>query len=69
MQKESNHSATPSHERSVRRKEYLWKWKRGFVDPRGEHIEIRCGDAKNSDYDSWHPIALVGKPENQERSR
>ena len=39
-----------------------WGWQEGAVDPDGEHIEVRYGDASNTRYEEWIPIALIGKP-------
>lgn len=41
-----------------------WQWQPGAVDRQREHIEIRHGDAANSAYDEWCPIAVIGKPKN-----
>jgi hypothetical protein len=40
------------------------KWTIGYVDPTKEHIELRYGDAHSSPYESWRPVALIGKPKN-----
>lgn len=42
-----------------------WKWVESSIDPRIEHIELRYGDASNSDWDSWIPVARIGKPAKQ----
>jgi hypothetical protein len=39
-----------------------WQWQPGVVDRRREHIELRHGDAAESAYEEWCPIAVVGKP-------
>jgi hypothetical protein len=39
-----------------------WSWKEGAVDPDGEHLELRYGDAFETTYKQWIPVALVGKP-------
>ncbi len=39
-----------------------WRWKDDAVDPTHEHIELRYGNASNSDYEDWIPIAIIGKP-------
>jgi len=41
-----------------------WSWQESTVDPEGEHIELRYGDAAKNDYEEWLPIALIGKPTN-----
>jgi hypothetical protein len=41
-----------------------WSWREGAVDVQGEHIELRYGDAAESDYEQWVPIARLGKPMN-----
>ena len=40
----------------------LWSWVEGQVDPLSEHIELSYGDAVKSDYASWRPVVLVGRP-------
>jgi hypothetical protein len=40
-----------------------WTWAEGKVDPSSEHFELRYGNAADSDYESWHLLALIGKPE------
>jgi hypothetical protein len=42
-----------------------WSWQEGIVDAEEEHIELRYGDAVNSAYEQWLPIALIGSPTNQ----
>ena len=39
-----------------------WRWVEGQVDPLSEHIELSYGDAVKSDYASWRPVVLVGRP-------
>jgi hypothetical protein len=41
-----------------------WRWVEGQVDPLSEHIELSYGDAVKSDYASWRPLVLVGRPKN-----
>ncbi len=42
-----------------------WSWREGVVDIQKEHIELRYGDAGESDYEQWVPIALIRKPTNR----
>lgn len=42
-----------------------WSWREGDVDVEEEHIELRYGDAGESDFEQWVPIALIGKPTNR----
>lgn len=40
-----------------------WSWKDAVVDGAREHIELRYGDASQTPYGQWRPVALVGRPE------
>ena len=40
-----------------------WKWQDGVVEPLAEHIELRCGDARTSQYEDWLPVARIGRPQ------
>ena len=40
-----------------------WSWQDGVVDPQKEHIELCYGDAFKSPYETWVPIARIGKPQ------
>jgi hypothetical protein len=51
--------------RERRSKHPEWMWQEGAVDPDGEHIEVRYGDASNVRYEEWTPIAIIGKPRNR----
>jgi hypothetical protein len=44
-------------------KKAIWKSMEGNVDASSEHLELRYGDAATADYESWRPVALIGKPE------
>lgn len=55
----SENSLSRRERRSTRTE---WRWQEGAVDPDGEHIEVRYGDASNTRYEEWIPIALIGKP-------
>ena len=39
-----------------------WRWRDEAVDRGREHIEIPVGDASNTAYGQWVPVALVGRP-------
>ncbi len=39
-----------------------WQWQPGTVDRSQAHFELRYGDAENSDYEAWVPVALIGEP-------
>jgi len=39
-----------------------WRWEEGIVDEQKEHIELRYGNARETSYDSWIPIAQISKP-------
>lgn len=39
-----------------------WRWQDGVVDDRKEHIELRHGDAAETPYEDWLPVARIGKP-------
>jgi hypothetical protein len=41
-----------------------WSWREDVIDVQTEHIELRYGDAGNSPYEQWIPVALIGKPTN-----
>jgi len=50
---------------SRRGKSSAWHWREGPVDPAGEHIELRYGDASRDGYDHWTPVALIGRPKHR----
>ena len=58
-------AASPAEARTEARGVPKWDWREGMVDVRGEHIELRYGDAAKSAYKQWLPIALIGKPADQ----
>ena len=39
-----------------------WRWEEGVVDELKEHIVLRYGNAQETSYDSWIPIARISKP-------
>jgi hypothetical protein len=39
-----------------------WAWRERGVDPAEDHFELRYGSAQNSGWDSWVPVARVGRP-------
>jgi len=39
-----------------------WRWQVGPVDEKKEHIELSYGNAGELPYESWEPIARIGKP-------
>ncbi|MFH2011739.1 MAG: hypothetical protein ABIJ37_03390 [Pseudomonadota bacterium] len=39
-----------------------WRWEDGVVDDRKEHIELRHGNAMETPYEDWLPVARIGKP-------
>ena len=43
-----------------------WGWIEGKVAADEEHIEIRYGNAEDSDWEHWQKIALVGPPKEEE---
>ena len=49
---------------NLKQKPVKWSLAEGKVDPKKEHIEISCGNALTSKYDSWQHVVLIGKPEN-----
>jgi hypothetical protein len=42
-----------------------WRWTTGLVSPEEEHIEIRYGNAADSGWKEWKPIARVAAPKGQ----
>jgi len=45
-----------------KKKAPAWSWKEAPVDRKKPHIEVRYGDARDSEYEAWVPVALVGEP-------
>ena len=41
-----------------------WRWEEGVVYERKEHIELRYGNAGETPYENWIPIARIAKPKN-----
>lgn len=39
-----------------------WAWRERSVDIAEEHFELRYGSAQESGWDSWRPVAIVGRP-------
>jgi hypothetical protein len=39
-----------------------WRWEEGVVDERKEHIELCYGNADETPYENWKPIARIAKP-------
>lgn len=39
-----------------------WRWEQGDVDEKGEHIELRYGDAHKTSHENWTPIARLARP-------
>jgi len=48
----------------MKRKSITWKWVEGDVDRAKEHFELRYGDANETEYEDWRPVALIGRPQN-----
>ena len=48
----------------MKRKSITWKWVEGDVDRAKEHFELRYGDANETEYEDWRPVALIGPPKN-----
>jgi hypothetical protein len=48
----------------MRKGQPQWRWDVGAVDERKEHIELRHGRAGETPYESWLPVARIGKPKN-----
>ncbi len=42
-----------------------WHWEAGEVDELKEHIELRYGNAGETPYEDWIPIARIAKPKNR----
>ena len=40
-----------------------WRWEKGLVDERKEHIDLSYGNAGEMPYENWEPIARIGKPD------
>jgi len=49
----------------MRKGQPQWRWDVGAVDERKEHIELRHGRAGETPYESWLPVARIGKPKNR----
>jgi hypothetical protein len=47
---------------TTRKKSTSWKWAEGNVDCAADHLELRYGKASEQNWESWIPVALVGKP-------
>lgn len=45
----------------MKKKQIIWKWAEGKVDPSSEHIELYYGEP-GSKPGSWRWVAMVGKP-------
>ncbi len=39
-----------------------WRWEEGGVDEQEEHIELRYGNANQTSYEDWTPIARLAPP-------
>lgn len=46
----------------MRKTQPHWRWEDGVVDERKEHIELRHGNATETAYKNWKPIARIAKP-------
>ncbi len=40
-----------------------WRWAERHAPDSKEHIELRFGDAGQTPYEDWLPIARIGRPE------
>ena len=59
--KTPNKSKASQVGKAWRKETPLWFWKEGKVDPAGEHIELRYGNAHKNGWDEWIPVARLGK--------
>ena len=48
----------------MERSPMIWRWAEGDVDRSKEHIELRYGDASETEFEDWQPVALIGPPRN-----
>ena len=46
----------------MRKKQQSWRWAVGAVDRGGPHLELRYGEADKLPYESWTPVAVIGRP-------
>jgi len=48
----------------MKHKQPDWRWEEGAVDERAEHMELRHGNAEETAYENWTPMARLAKPMN-----